>query len=273
MWRKTLICCSVALLVSGTACLAEPEKGGNSTKLKELNAGIQAAYQAQDLEKAASLFQQMIPIMKKEYGENDVAVGQTLRNYAYLLSSRGRKQDATRSAEEAAKILLAKGTDTTIGNSKLGRYSLRCPASYESKCRGGVGDDSSWVSTYEFFDAPVKSGQQYTWRAEVFEYAPDLPGHFRYGSLNDYLSGCYADNEVLSRAKPIVIDGITFDRAVVCTITPGDYRENPSKQMGTIYFAHPGKNVIILQCRSRVGGFPITLALLEPAFRTFRKLK
>jgi hypothetical protein len=272
MLQKTFIPCILAFSVSAVACFSAPESS-SSARLQEMKKSIQAAYQAQDLQKAAGVFEQMIPIMKKEYGERDVAVGQTLRNYAYLLSSLNRKQESVTTADEASKILFAGGTDVTVGNSKLGRYRMRCPANYESKCRGGVGDDGSWVSSYEFFDTPARAGQMYTWRVEVFEWSSERAGHFRYGNLKDYLSGCFADQEVLLRPKPVVIDGITFDRGVTRTITPGDYRADPSEQNGAIYFGRSGNTVIIMQCRSPVGGFPVTLALVEPAFRTFRKLK
>lgn len=273
MLPRVLLLFALIFLFCEAGSQASPETEKNRAKLRNLRAQIQAVYGQENHEKAVPLFQQMILLMKKEYGENDESVGVAQRNFAYLLSSLNRKKEAAVQADQASRILLARGKEAVVGNTRLGKYSLRCPANYEAKCRGGVDDDQSWVSSYEFFDAPVKSGQQYTFRVEVFEYRKDLPGHFRYANLNDYLNGCYADNEVLKMAGKIDLDGITFDRAVVDTITPGDYRESPSRQMGTIYFARHGKNVIIMQCRSPEGGFPITLALVEPAFLTFHKHK
>lgn len=272
MLSKTLLLIVSVWLICGIGCSAESQSDLNRKRMTRLNESIKAAYRDQDREKAAPLYEQMIEIMKSEYGPGDAAVGQGLRNYAYLLSGLGRKKDAESRAEQAAKILLAHGTDTTIGNSRLGRYRFRCPYTYVAKCRGGKGDDNSWVSSFEFFDFPADPRQMYTLRIEVFETRPDLPGHFRYATLKDYLDGCYAEDEVLAHPAPAVISGITFERAVVTNITPGDYRANPSKQMATLYFARQGKTVIAFHCRSPVGGFPVTLALLEPAFRTFKKM-
>ena len=110
MLASSLLLFASALFFCGGSSAGESKGDLNKKQMDKLNASIEAAYHDQDLQKAVQPFQQLIPLMQAEYGANNVAVGQTRRNFAYLLSSVGMKTESNLQADLAAKILLANGT-------------------------------------------------------------------------------------------------------------------------------------------------------------------
>ncbi len=237
-------------------------------QISALNDEIQNAYKQKQITNAIAPYKKLIQIYRQKYGAKSESVAEALRNYAYLCSSCNLNQDAKTAVEEASKIFMANASSITIGNSRLGKYAISCPSCYETRCMGGRDDDDSWVSTYEFYDKPKKSGQQFTFQVEIFENIDK--GHFKHSTIQGFLNGAYAKEEIVEPPKDVTINGIKFSRAVACAITPG-YYDDSHKNSNVIYFGSVMDKRILIRCQSPAHGAFVTMALVTPALLTLRQ--
>jgi len=250
-------------LASSWLSIAGADNAGD--QISALNDEIQNAYKQKQISKAVPAYKKLIQIYRQKYGAKSKNVATALRNYAYLCSSCNLNQEAKSAVDEASKIFMADASTITIGNSRLGKYALRCPSCYEAKCMGGRNDDDSWVSSYEFYDAPKQPGQQFTFQVEVFENIDK--GHFKHNTIQGFLEGAYTKEEIVEAPQIVTINGIKFSKAVACAITPGFYDEK-HKNLNTIYFGSVAHKRILIRCQSPAHGAYVTMALVTPVILT-----